>query len=108
MTFKEYSIAAAKTAHYPQDVALAYLTLGLCGEAGELANKYKKVLRDDDGVMSEDKLAQMEAEAGDALWYLARLCDELGTSLDQVAQANIIKLASREKRGAISGSGDNR
>ena len=108
MTFKEYSTAAAKTAHYPQDVALAYLTLGLNGEAGELSNKYKKVLRDDDGVMTDDKIEQMLAEAGDVLWYLARLCDEMGSSLEEVAKNNIVKLASRESRGAIVGSGDNR
>lgn len=107
-SFTEYARAAKKTAHYPQDVGLAYLVLGLNGEAGELSNKYKKVLRDEDGILSAEKILEMRAECGDVLWYLDRLCHELGTSLDKVAKDNIVKLASREKRGVISGSGDNR
>ena len=108
LTFKEYSTAAAKTARYPEDVALAYLIMGLSGEAGELCNKYKKVLRDQDGKLIEENVKALLGEAGDVLWYLARLCDELGVPLEQVAKENIVKLASRAERGVISGSGDNR
>ena len=108
MTFKEYSIAAEKTAKYPKDVALAYLVMGASGEAGELCNKYKKILRDQDGKMVEENTKAMLDEVGDQLWYLARLADELGTTLEQVAKNNVIKLASRAERGVIAGSGDYR
>ncbi|CAK0760334.1 MazG nucleotide pyrophosphohydrolase [Gammaproteobacteria bacterium] len=108
MTFKEYSIAASKTACYPNDVALAYLVMGLAGEAGELCNKYKKVLRDADGGLIEENAQAMLCESGDVLWYLARLCDELGSSLETVAKENVVKLASRKERGKIKGSGDTR
>jgi NTP pyrophosphatase (non-canonical NTP hydrolase) len=107
MTFNEYSIAAAKTAKYPQDVALAYLTLGLTGEAGEVANKYKKVIRgDDNGELTFERISAMRSEIGDCLWYLARLADELGTNLETIAKENIVKLASRDERGTIQSDGD--
>jgi NTP pyrophosphatase (non-canonical NTP hydrolase) len=108
MTFREYSTAAAKTANYPKDVGLAYLTLGLAGEAGEVANKYKKVLRGDEENLSPERILAMLSEVGDVLWYCARLCDELGVPLEQVAKENIFKLAAREERGTVRGEGDKR
>ena len=108
MTFDEYSVGAARTEGFPEEVAVAYLVMGLAGEAGELCNKYKKVLRDDDGQLTETKIKQMQDELGDVLWYLDRLADRLGTSLRVVAEKNLNKLASRAERGVIAGSGDNR
>ena len=108
MTFNDYTNAAKKTAAYPKDVAMAYLVMGAAGEAGEMCNKYKKVLRDQEGVLIEENVKKLLDEAGDVLWYLALLADELGSSLEQIAKENIVKLASRADRGVISGSGDDR
>lgn len=108
MTFNDYTTAAKKTATYPKDVALAYLIMGAAGEAGEMCNKYKKVLRDQEGVLIEENVEKLLDEAGDVLWYLALLADELGTSLEEVAKNNIVKLASRAARNKIAGSGDTR
>lgn len=81
-----------------------YLTLGLTGEAGEVAEKFKKYLREGD----ENYRADAIDELGDCLWYLARLADELDVSLDEVAQRNLDKLADRDDRDAIEGEGDTR
>lgn len=85
-----------------------YTTLGLVGEAGEIANQFKKVIRDSNGLLSDAKAVEMLAELGDVLWYVARLADELGMPLEEVAERNLDKLNSRMERGVISGSGDNR
>ncbi len=81
-----------------------YLTLGLTGEADEVADKFKKYLREGD----ESYRADAIDELGDCLWYLARLADELDVSLDEVAQRNLDKLADRDERDAITGEGDTR
>ena len=109
MDFKEYQEKSRVTAKYP-DLGnnWAYPVMGLCGEAGEVANKMKKVMRDDNGVVSDEKKEEVKKELGDVLWYMAQLATELGLSLDEVAQANIEKLYSRLERGKIGGSGDNR
>lgn len=112
MDFDEYQLATANTAKYPGAFeggvqALSYLGLGL-GEAGEVQGKLKKVLRDDEGIVTEEKRAEIAAELGDVLWYVARLADELGYSLEVIARHNIEKLASRLERGVVGGSGDNR
>jgi NTP pyrophosphatase (non-canonical NTP hydrolase) len=80
----------------------------LCGEAGEIANKTKKVLRDDNGVISEKKKNELGAEIGDCLWYIAALCNDLGLNLGDIAQENLNKLNDRKNRGVIKGSGDTR
>lgn len=108
MKFNDYSDFARTTASYPQDKSLEYLVLGLAGEAGECANKLKKVIRDDSSVLTEDKRKDLISEAGDCLWYLDRLAEALGTTLEGLAEANIEKLRGRTIRGTIKGSGDNR
>lgn len=113
LTLTDYQMTAATTALYPgageADVpGINYTLLGLVGEAGEVANKFKKVLRDDNGVISQDKREAMAAELGDVLWYLANLSSELGYPLEVLAQQNLQKLKSRQARGVIAGSGDNR
>lgn len=109
MTFEEYQIEARKTAIYPNiDNNYIYPTLGLVGEAGEVAEKIKKVIRDDAGVISEEKKTEIIKELGDVLWYIANLSKELRISLEEVAQKNIEKLQSRQQRDILHGSGDNR
>ncbi|HPM38838.1 MAG TPA: nucleoside triphosphate pyrophosphohydrolase family protein, partial [Candidatus Pacearchaeota archaeon] len=100
---------ARQTAIYPnKDNNFIYPTLGLVGEAGEVAEKMKKVLRDNDGVISEEKREEITKELGDVLWYIANLSKELNVSLEDVAQKNIEKLQSRQQRNELHGSGDNR
>lgn len=113
LSFTEYQLASAKTAVYPEAgeatlPAIVYTTLGLAGEAGEVPNKVKKILRDNGGVISHEVKEAISAEIGDVLWYVANLASELGYSLEQIAQANLDKLNSRTERGVIAGSGDNR
>ena len=82
--------------------------LGLVGETGEVADKIKKVIRDDGGKLSEEKRRDIEKELGDVLWYLANLATELNLSLDEIALKNLEKLQDRQDRGVLRGSGDNR
>ena len=111
MYIKEYQEQAMRTAQYPADVAMAYLALGLAGEAGEVANKIKKVLRgdyDDDPAKAEAALDAAGAELADVLWYVAMLSHELGICLEDLALGNLAKLHMRELNGTIKGSGDDR
>lgn len=109
MTFKEYQEEARTTAIYPNlDNNFIYPTLGLAGEAGEVAEKIKKVLRDGNGIVSAEKKEELTKELGDVLWYVANLSKELGLSLEDVAMQNLVKLKSRQSRGELHGSGDNR
>ena len=109
MELNAYQDAARKTAAYP-DVGsnLIYPTLGLTGEAGEVADKVKKVIRDRGGVFDADTREAIKLELGDVLWYVAQLASELGYDLNEVADANLQKLSSRAARGRIGGSGDQR
>jgi NTP pyrophosphatase (non-canonical NTP hydrolase) len=109
MDFKEYDDAAEVTAVYPnQGDNPIYPTLGLVGEAGEIAEKVKKMIRDDGGVLTEERRQTLIKELGDVLWYLSALSREIGTSLEKVAEANIKKLHSRMDRDKIHGEGDER
>jgi NTP pyrophosphatase (non-canonical NTP hydrolase) len=101
----EYQSEACTTAVYPQAKGLEYTALGLAGEAGEIANKVKKVLRDGASAYDPDALAN---ELGDVLWYVAMFAEELGIDLDDIAVLNLSKLKSRQKRGVLKGAGDNR
>ena len=109
MEMNSYQDAARKTAAYP-DVGRNpnYPTLGLTGEAGEVADKVKKVIRDRGGVFDADTREAIKLELGDVLWYVAQLASELGYDLNEVANANLQKLSSRAARGRIGGSGDQR
>jgi|TARA_R110000744_G_scaffold14062_1_gene40340 NTP pyrophosphatase (non-canonical NTP hydrolase) len=82
--------------------------MGLAGECGEVLNKIKKVYRDNQGIFDKETKAAIGAELGDVLWYLAVLSQDLGQDLEDIAAKNLIKLESRQKRGTISGSGDQR
>jgi NTP pyrophosphatase (non-canonical NTP hydrolase) len=107
--FDEYQEEARKTAIYPNlGHNLYYPTLGLCGESGEVAEKVKKILRDDGGMVSEEKRAMLVKELGDVLWYVANLAEELNVSLGLIAEMNLSKLSERKDRGKIHGEGDNR
>lgn len=109
MTFEEYQQKSRTTAIYPDlGKNIIYPTLGLVGEAGEVAEKVKKVLRDHGGAVTEDTRARIADELGDVLWYLAQLTTEFGLSFDALAVANIAKLASRQNRGVLHGDGDQR
>ncbi len=109
MELSEYQSRSRTTAVYPQAGAnLLYPTLGLCGEAGEVAEKVKKMLRDDSGVLTEERRAALGAELGDVLWYVAQVATEAGLDLDALAEENLEKLRSRASRGALSGDGDER
>jgi NTP pyrophosphatase (non-canonical NTP hydrolase) len=87
---------------------LHYLALGLCEEAGEVAGKVKRIMRDDNGVLTDERLSQIILELGDTLWYLSTLADVLEVPLETVAWNNIRKLTERQQKGTIHGSGDNR
>ena len=111
MNANEYQEWTRSVAIYPNDTeeeAVSYTVLGLVGEAGEIANKYKKVLRDDGGKISLVKIQELRDEVGDVAWYLARLADELGVTLEQLFQRNHDKLEERKSRNTLQGSGDNR
>jgi NTP pyrophosphatase (non-canonical NTP hydrolase) len=108
MTLNEYQILAKKTAQYPEEYQIIYPTLGLTGEAGEVADKVKKVIRDKGSVFSNTCNEEIAKEIGDVLWYLAMLSYDLGYSLEEIAKMNIEKLYSRKERDQIKGNGDNR
>ncbi|MDD3679861.1 MAG: nucleoside triphosphate pyrophosphohydrolase family protein [Candidatus Shapirobacteria bacterium] len=109
MDFNDYQRRASRTAIYPdRGRSLVYPTLGLVGEAGEVAEKVKKVIRDNNGVVSQKIRREINKELGDVLWYLANLACELNLSLEEVAKVNLAKLASRQKRNRLHGDGDDR
>src|SRR5580698_7953758 len=98
MELSEYQRLSRSTAQYPRNEALTYPALGLAGEAGEFADHAKKVIRDDGGEVTTGRRAAMAKELGDVLWYVAQLASELGLELEQVAQENLEKLLSRQRR----------
>jgi NTP pyrophosphatase (non-canonical NTP hydrolase) len=108
MTLDEYQKGARTTAIYPKESRIVYPTLGLTGEAGEVADKVKKVIRDNGGQFSDERKREIALELGDVMWYVASLAHDLGYSLEEVAQMNLDKLASRMQRDKIHGSGDER
>ena len=109
MRISEYQELSRRTATYPDaGENIIYPTLGLAGEAGEVAEKVKKLLRDDGGVLSDERRAALAGELGDVLWYAAQVATEAGLDLEEIAQGNLDKLLSRQRRGVLSGSGDRR
>lgn len=111
MEFDDYQEKTNVTATFTGKQAeheLMYLTLGTCGEVGEIAEKVKKIIRNDDGVISDEKRELLKLEVGDVLWYLAQLSRVLGFSLEGAAQANLVKIMDRRARGVIKSSGDTR
>jgi len=103
-----YQQVAKQTAIYPREQAIIYPTLGLTGEAGEVANKVKKIIRDDGNKINEGLVQEISAEIGDCLWYISVLADDIGVKLSDIANSNLEKLENRKKKGTIHGSGDDR
>ena len=103
----EYLAFTRTTAIYPKEREFEYLGLGLTSEAGEVAGKLKKVIRDQKEMTLNVKGAVID-ELSDVLWYVTRLADALGTDLTGLVQHNYQKLSSRQERGVLGGSGDNR
>ncbi|MDQ6788898.1 MAG: nucleoside triphosphate pyrophosphohydrolase family protein [Acidobacteriota bacterium] len=99
LTFEEYQTASRATALYPRRLKnLEYPTLGLAGEAGEVANIVKKIQRDFGGEITDDTRGKLKDELGDVLWYIAACADELGITLAEIAEFNVEKLAKRHNR----------
>ena len=106
MNFEEYQIESKKSAMYRDK--LEYLFLGICGESGELAEKFKKIIRDKDGIIHDEDVDGFKKELGDVLWYISQIATEFNLSLEDVAKTNLEKIFSRIERDKIKGSGDNR
>jgi NTP pyrophosphatase (non-canonical NTP hydrolase) len=99
MKFEEYQEEAKQTALYPRRLQnLEYPTLGLAGEAGEVANIVKKIQRDFGGEITDETRAKLKDELGDVLWYISACADELGLTLAEIAEFNVAKLAARHQR----------
>ena len=109
MNFTEYQNVALSTAIYPKKYETIYPALGLCGESGEVAEKIKKSIRDGLHNWPDEQFKEeLTKELGDVLWYISALASDLDISLNEIAESNLQKLASRKKRNKIGGSGDNR
>lgn len=120
LQLNDYQKLAHETADYPDEkvidtkegvehyISYIYPALGLAEEAGEVAGKYAKAVRDNAGVIDERRKLEIVKELGDVLWFVSELCISLGVTLGEVAQKNLDKLSSRKERGVIHGSGDNR
>jgi NTP pyrophosphatase (non-canonical NTP hydrolase) len=107
MYLDTYQYLAAKTAIYEgrgEMKGLVYCSLGLAGEAGELANKIKKIFARNEEMNKE----ALQKEIGDMLWYLSQMCYELGLGMQYVANQNLVKLMKRKKEGKLLGDGDDR
>jgi NTP pyrophosphatase (non-canonical NTP hydrolase) len=108
MDFSHYQRFSRRTAGYPREAWLAYPALGLAGEAGEVAEQAKRIIRDDGGELTDERREAIARELGDVLWYTTQLASELGLELNDIARENLEKLLSRQSRGVLSGRGDNR
>lgn len=113
LTLSDYQKRTTETAVYPGArqknlIGLLYSSIGAGNEAGEILGKVKKVLRDDDLIVTDEKRVAIADEVGDVLWYLGQVTDQLGLDLGAIAESNLAKLADRKARGVIGGSGDNR
>lgn len=109
MEFNEYQKKSYNTAIYPRrGKNYIYPSLGLVGEAGEIANKVKKIERDDNGKITAEKRESIRKELGDVLWYMAQMAFEFDLSLNEIARLNLRRLNSRKERGVLNGDGDER
>lgn len=111
MNFDEYQKLSDRTADFtgrPGDYPLMYCSMGLAGETGELIEKIKKVMRNDNGEVSPEKRELIKLEIGDVLWYLSQIARLTGVSFQEAAAANVKKLADRRERGVIKSEGDKR
>jgi len=113
MEFKEYQKLSRRTASYPnigkkEEDKFLYPVLGLLGESGEVAEKIKKLFRDEEGVLNQERKESVKKELGDVLWYLTQIATELNLDLEDIAKENIDKLYSRLERGKLKGEGDER
>lgn len=109
MDFNEYQKLSKQTAFFPKEIKpFIYIGLGLAGESGEVVEKIKHVIRDKQGVISEEDKKGIANEMGDLLWYMTQLATELNYPLEKIASMNIEKLFSRKERGTLKGRGDNR
>lgn len=108
LTFQAYQEGARRTAIYPGCGTgnWTYPALGLAGETGEVCEKLKKALRDDQGRISAERLDLLARELGDVLWYIAALCSELGLNLQDIAENNLAKLQARQQNHQLHGDGD--
>jgi len=104
-----YENLAGQTAIFPKEKALEYLALGMTSEAGEVAGKVKKLIRDGEDVEGfEMKKLAIASEIGDVLWYCAMMAKEVGVPLNDIMKENLKKLHGRKERGTLQGSGDER
>ena len=108
MRIDDYQKMALETANYPKDYRVIYPALCMAGEAGEVADKVKKIIRDNDGKLDDEQKLELVKEIGDVLWACATLAHDLGYPLSEAAQINYDKLSDRARRGVLGGSGDNR
>jgi NTP pyrophosphatase (non-canonical NTP hydrolase) len=110
MTFDEYQKQALTTVITNPDALMdkTILAMGVVGEAGEVIEKWKKIVAYKAGVISEEDLKELGKELGDVVWYIAVLADRLGLSFDEIMQTNLAKLKDRQQRNILKGSGDNR
>ena len=108
INFDDYQSATTRTAVFPESMGLTYTALGINGEAGEVAELVKKLYRDFAGVTDKKFRHAATLEVGDVLWYLAQFCRMAEISLEDCARRNLEKLASRQERGTLHGSGDER
>lgn len=107
--FDEYQKFCKSTAMYPKiGKNFVYPLIGLQGEVGEVSEKIKKLFCDDKGKLTNEKKAEIVKELGDVMWYIAQLSTEFNVKFSEVIKGNIEKLSSRQKRGRLHGSGDNR
>ncbi len=108
MNFNEYQQKIRVTAQYPSNLRVIYPALGLGGESGEVLEKIKKIYRDKNGVFNKEDIDSISKELGDVLWYVQALCNDLGISMQDVAEQNVTKLLNRLSNGTIHGNGDDR
>lgn len=114
MTLEEYQKQAMTTCMASSE-NFSYMFLNLVGEVGEFASKVAKAIRKEENCIEYNDLGvtvtkneELQKEAGDILWQLSGLCTVMGWNLEDIAQQNLDKLASRQQRNVIDGSGDNR